>query len=120
MVGVFLQVGDIEGRLLFLQPKGSHTWFAPKLYQVPCVGILILTSQVVPTCFQASLCDRSWSTDDLEAEFSQLVLRCGFKPAWIVAVKTLQYLQELTRIQRGPQTKINEHVRRVMAVVRHG
>jgi hypothetical protein len=68
----------------------------------------ILAPQVVPTCFQALLCDRSWSTDDLKAESSQLVLRSRFKTAWIVAVKTLQYLQELTRIQRDPHSKIKQ------------
>jgi hypothetical protein len=52
------------------------------------------------------LCDRAWSTDDIETWFGQLVLKCGYKPAWHIAARVLQYLQEVTRIQRDPSSKI--------------
>jgi hypothetical protein len=55
----------------------------------------------------AFLCDRAWSTDDIETWFGQLVLKVGYKPAWNIAARVLQYLQEVTRIQRDPKSKIH-------------
>ena len=81
--------------------------------------VLSMHPQLVPTWLQEMLCDRAFSTDDLEAEFAQLVLYCRFKPAWLVAVKVLQYMQELTRIQRDPHAKIKLRSSRRRAYPHH-
>ena len=56
---------------------------------------------------RTKLCDRCVSTDDLESLFGQITLACKWKPMWVVATKCLQYMQELNRIKRDPDSKVH-------------
>ena len=50
-----------------------------------------------------TLNDRMWSTDDCENEFAIIVLRCSFKPRWVIVAGLLKSIDELQAMKRDPE-----------------